>query len=1414
MIMRTKLLILIAKTSILVLLLSNMEAFSQCVNGAIRPADNFIVGTYSPRCHNGNDGELRFSNIFSTVGANDFTNQQYAVRILSGPSGTSTHLIPMNTSVFVVTGLVAGVYTVDIIDQCGGNSADKVVAIYNTQPNISSIITTITQIDKFSSANNCGDVLKFRITTNSGSTSGSVTYTFENNLGATLTFINTIPQTANYAFSQFKTDISIPITFFNGASLTYSGFNNCGAISGGSLALPTTQDIVFDAPRILSIGNLNNICLLGYDVKIFRVNVTNPVQISVEEASNPGGVALDINDLPILSQSVNLSHINSVPMGGSVPIALGLKFDTDYVITLVDACGQTFQKTITQQSVDFQPSVSCHSSIWTGDSFFFDDITFLNLNELPISSLAIAPLTVTFNSGPTIYSTQSGSGSAITSSAINYPFSTTVNTPNMSSPLVIDAVKSFPSGTYNFTVTDACGKTSTFDYNATCSRSLELSHSLDYCGMVTEDVKVYISVPAVFSGTTAAVYKADGTLVVSGTIGYGAPFNFSAIWGGYQVSFSLPNNETYFFRYGGVASHNNPIEPSQFGGANGLPRLAGGYLYEYQFNVNLSPFYFASIDACDTSVNMVATGGKAPYTYALYDATATTQIFPYQSSSVFTGLTPGTTYTAKSLDDCGREFAQVFYVYEAPQPVIVELVQPTCQSSIGSVEFGNLPTNWSITEINSGTIYTGTSSSFTINNLQPGIYNYIFKDVNTNCANQISIPVTIIAYTNCPIASDDLVLYTVASFTTINVTDNDTLGAQVNPTTIRLIAPSNAANLVFCNTGQVIGFDIPAEGNWLANITTGVVTFSPTANFIGTPSNVSYNVKDFDGNLSNEAFISFDLLPIAVDDTSYYPVGTSISLNILANDNLGDVVNPQSVTFIVPTSPAGITMTPSSMVVPGEGTWLIDMTIGAVTFIPEAGFYGTPTPKKYQVSDLQGNLSNQAVITLNSQCELEVTCPNFGITSVQCYDEIPTVTILTEADFEQLGNNSGVIGDSFCGNVVITASNSEDAGCNSNVIRTYTITAYFDNNLNGLREANENTVMNTVTCSETFHVNDTIAPVFSGTLPLDVVVECNAIPVAENVQATDNCSAVTITSQDEITSGACANSYTIVRKWIATDSCGNSVSHIQNITVQDTTLPVFSSVIPTQLTIENTTEIPTYTITVSDNCGAVTIVYEEETIQGNCIGNYEIIRYWTATDSCGNEDMISQVVTIVDTTAPVFTENIQEVIYVDCGNVPVAPQLNASDNISEVTIAFEETTEQGDCTSLSRIIRKWTAVDACGNSSIFIQVLNMACEITIFNAITPNNDGKNDIFYLEGIECYPNNSVEIFNRYGAKIYGVRGYDNVSNVFSGKSATDLNVSGDVLATGTYFYIIKYDYVIENLGERKDVQKTGYLYVNNN
>jgi gliding motility-associated-like protein/uncharacterized repeat protein (TIGR01451 family) len=66
-------------------------------------------------------------------------------------------------------------------------------------------------------------------------------------------------------------------------------------------------------------------------------------------------------------------------------------------------------------------------------------------------------------------------------------------------------------------------------------------------------------------------------------------------------------------------------------------------------------------------------------------------------------------------------------------------------------------------------------------------------------------------------------------------------------------------------------------------------------------------------------------------------------------------------------------------------------------------------------------------------------------------------------------------------------------------------------------------------------------------------------------------------------------------------------------------------------------------------------------------------------------------------------------------------------------------------------------------------------DLSIPNIITPNNDGKNDVFKIGGLESYPGSQLTIFNRWGNEVYRADNYKN-----------DWNGSG--LAEATYFYIL--------------------------
>ncbi len=77
------------------------------------------------------------------------------------------------------------------------------------------------------------------------------------------------------------------------------------------------------------------------------------------------------------------------------------------------------------------------------------------------------------------------------------------------------------------------------------------------------------------------------------------------------------------------------------------------------------------------------------------------------------------------------------------------------------------------------------------------------------------------------------------------------------------------------------------------------------------------------------------------------------------------------------------------------------------------------------------------------------------------------------------------------------------------------------------------------------------------------------------------------------------------------------------------------------------------------------------------------------------------------------------------------------------------------------------------------------CVLRFFNAFSPNGDGKNDTWEIENIVRpeFSDNSVEIFNRWGQKVWTGSGYNNGDVVWNGKSSSE-----NALPDGTYFYLV--------------------------
>src|SRR5690606_21356693 len=74
--------------------------------------------------------------------------------------------------------------------------------------------------------------------------------------------------------------------------------------------------------------------------------------------------------------------------------------------------------------------------------------------------------------------------------------------------------------------------------------------------------------------------------------------------------------------------------------------------------------------------------------------------------------------------------------------------------------------------------------------------------------------------------------------------------------------------------------------------------------------------------------------------------------------------------------------------------------------------------------------------------------------------------------------------------------------------------------------------------------------------------------------------------------------------------------------------------------------------------------------------------------------------------------------------------------------------------------------------------------------ISPNGDGINDFWKIDGITRYPDNVVSVYNRWGDMVFQVQQYDNQSRVFTGIANRITKFGAGILPSGTYFFIVQY------------------------
>ncbi|MCK4606458.1 MAG: hypothetical protein KAU35_04085, partial [candidate division Zixibacteria bacterium] len=341
--------------------------------------------------------------------------------------------------------------------------------------------------------------------------------------------------------------------------------------------------------------------------------------------------------------------------------------------------------------------------------------------------------------------------------------------------------------------------------------------------------------------------------------------------------------------------------------------------------------------------------------------------------------------------------------------------------------------------------------------------------------------------------------------------------------------------------------------------------------------------------------------------------------------------------------------------------------------------------RTWTATDAQSN-SAQCIqtITVEDNTAPQITCP--ADVSVQCPADVPAVDVMQIQANDNCDPSPVVV---HIGDV------SDGQTCPETITRTYRAT---------------DDCGNWAECTQTITVDDTQDPTFDQTCPTDVTVECDNVPTAPTLTASDNCDpAPVVTYGEQTTAGSCDQEYILTRTWTATDDCGNSTVCTQVITVEDNTAPQVTC--PADVSIQCATDVPAADVgqvQADDNCDPSPVVVHIGDVSDGQTCPETITRTYRATDDCGNWAECTQTITVDDTQDPTFDQTCPTDVTVECDNVPTAPTLTASDNCDPApVVTYGEQTTAGSCDQEYVLTRTWTATDDCGNSSVCTQVITV-----------------------------------------------------------------------------------------------------------
>ena len=713
----------------------------------------------------------------------------------------------------------------------------------------------------------------------------------------------------------------------------------------------------------------------------------------------------------------------------------------------------------------------------------------------------------------------------------------------------------------------------------------------------------------------------------------------------------------------------------------------------------------------------------------------------------------------------------------------------TCANTVQSTTVTSNPAS-GVTYAWTGPGIVGTNTASAVTGSLAGVYNLTVTNTSNNCNSTASyilsadnaaiIPnATTSNSVNCNVTTATIVTAptpTSSSFTYSWSTGATSSSVSVNPTvnTNYVVTVTNTAN--GCTGSQTV--------NVVANIIAPTaVSISPnnivlacpaqTANLIGSATGaVSYTwIAPAGGNILSSPFSptvqvssssvgTFSLITAGANGCSAAAATATVSPNTNAPTFTLSNANP-SITCLTssPNVTVGLTSTVSIQSYswsPGSGISGPTNT-SVVTFTAAGTYTGVITASN-------GCISTTTVSVANATLAPTVVAGTGTAQTISCTNTIVTIapTFTPSANLTYTWSGPGIVG----------SSNNSSVQVNQNGSYSLTVT----NSLTGCSSASITVPV----------VGTNVPPTLNVSSSSSIGISC---------QPNTNTVSLTASSSGAVTYSWSSGSTSSV---INTANAG-----VYTVTVVDINSNCSAS---QTIAVTNNTITPSFTASAAGSlpCGAA------GTTTLNAIASNTNVTYnWSGPAVTNGSNTANAEVSGAGVYTVLVTDNITgcsstQTVSVNSTTVNAAFNPDATIGAPPLTVVF---TNQ----STGAITYSWSfgngtstqtnptnVFSSPGTYTVVLVSMNGACTSTaevvikvnekigtVPEVFTPNGDGHNDVFEIKGLDSYPNNSLQIFNRWGNPVYFAKPY---KNDWDGTPNTVGKTGTSKLPTATYFYIL--------------------------